>query len=460
MFSNVAFSAIAFLLALGLLVAIHEYGHFWVARKVGIKVLRFSVGFGKPLLMRHGKVDNTEYVLAAIPLGGYVKMLDEREARVPLAERNRAFNRQPIWARAAVVVAGPMANFILAIVAYWIVMMIGISGIAPLIGTPQEGTMASAAGFVYEDKILAVNGQPTPTWTDARIAILEQSLGKSAAEAEPLQVRVVQANGTEVVRQLPVTQQQMINSDGDALANIGFRSWWPEVEPIIGEVMEGGAAEAAGLLPGDKILSVDGNALDTWRQLVDIVQPSAGVVLALQVDREGRRFDITLTPSAAQVGEQTVGRIGVIETQSQSIVDKSRIVVQHPPAAALLLALQRTWDMSLLTLRMLGKLIVGQASLDNISGPISIAQYAGQSASIGIDHYINFIAIISISLAVLNLLPIPMLDGGHLVYFAAEAIRGRPVSERVQIMGQQLGMLVLGGLMFLAFYNDIFRLVG
>ncbi len=454
MFSNVAFSAVAFLVALGILISIHEFGHFWVARKVGIKVLRFSIGFGKPLLQRKGRVDNTEFVLAAIPLGGYVKMLDEREGNVASHEAHRAFNRQPLWARSAVVIAGPLANFLLAIAAYWIVMMIGISGVAPLIGAPVAGSAAERAGFAFEDQIIAVNDQQTPTWTDARIALLEASLDST----EPLQIDVEQADGQFVVRQLPVTQAQMLKSDGDAVANLGFRTWWPEVEPIVGDLVAGGAADQAGLRVGDKILEVDGEALRTWRELVEIVQPSAGIALPLVVERDGGTIELTLTPEPFDVGEQTVGRIGVMETQSQTLSSKAQVTVKYPPIQAFGEALVRTWDMSILTIRMLGKLVVGQASLDNISGPISIAQFAGQSASIGIDHYINFLALISISLAVLNLLPIPMLDGGHLVYFAAEALRGRPVSERVQIWGQQLGIVLLGSLMFLAFYNDIWRL--
>ena len=454
MFSNVAFSAVAFIVALGILISIHEFGHFWVARKVGIKVLRFSIGFGKALVRRTGKTDNTEFVLAAIPLGGYVKMLDEREGSVPAHEQHRAFNRQPLWARSAVVIAGPLANFLLAILAYWLVMLIGISGVAPLIGAPEPESAAAQSGFQYEDLIVSVNGQQTQTWTDARIALLEASLSAS----EPLQVEVELANGDRVVRELPVTQQQMLKSDGDAVANLGFRTWWPEVDPVVGDLVEDGAADKAGLLVGDRIVSVDGEVLKSWRDLVSRVQPSANIPLAIEVERDGEQLELTLTPEAAEVGGQTVGRIGIMETQSQAVADRSQVTVQYPPVAALGEALKRTWSMSVLTVRMMGKLVMGQASLDNISGPISIAQYAGQSASIGIDHYINFIALISISLAVLNLLPIPMLDGGHLVYFAAEAVIGKPVSERVQIWGQQLGIVLLGSLMFLAFYNDIWRL--
>lgn len=455
MFSNVVVSALAFLVALGILISIHEYGHFWVARRVGIKVLRYSVGFGRPLYKRRGKIDDTEYVIGAIPLGGYVKMLDEREAPVGAQERHRAFNQKPLWARSAVVIAGPLANFLLAIIAYWLVMMIGISGVAPLVGSPVENSPAALAGFEYEDRIVSVNGSETPTWTDARIALLESSMSASG----PLDIEVLDAGGQQIIRQLPVTQEQMLKSDGDAVANLGFRAWWPEIDPVIGEVLEGGAAAAAGIQANDTILSINDVAIESWRMLVEAVQPSAGIPLVVVLERNQETVQLTLTPDAFEYGDATIGRIGVMENQSAALSEKAKVVVKHAPVQALVEAVVRTWDMSALTVRMLSKLLLGQASLDNISGPISIAQYAGQSASIGIDHYINFIALISISLAVLNLLPIPMLDGGHLLYFAAEGIRGKPLPESVQIWGQQIGIVLLGALMFLAFYNDIWRLI-
>lgn len=455
MFNNVAINALAFLLALGILISIHEYGHFWVARRVGIKVLRYSIGFGRPLITRIGKVDKTEFVLAAIPLGGYVKMLDEREGNVPTSDAHRAFNRQPLWARSAVVVAGPMANFLLAIVAYWIVLMIGISGVAPLLGTPEQESPAARAGFQLEDRIVAVGDTPTETWQDARIALLESSLGAT----EPVAITVETANGSERVRELQITQDSMLKAEGDAIANLGFTAWWPTVEPVIGEVFQDGSAAAAGIQVGDRILSVDDQPIETWRAFVDAVQPNPGKALSVRLERGGEPMQLSITPQPLVQGQTTIGRIGVSETQSASIVNKASVTVQRPPLEALGGAFVRTWDMSILTVRMLGKLLFGEASLDNISGPISIAQFAGQSASIGIDHYINFIAMISISLAVLNLLPIPMLDGGHLMYFAVEAVMGKAPSERIQIFGQQLGIVLLGGLMFVAFYNDIGRLL-
>jgi len=456
MFSNVLFSFVAFVLALGTLVAIHEFGHFWVARRVGIKVLRFSVGFGRALWTRRGKVDGTEFVLAAIPLGGYVKMLDEREAPVDSNERHRAFNAQSLGARSAVVVAGPVANFLLAILAYWVVLMMGISGVAPLIGAPVADSPAARAGFVDEDRIVAIDGVAVQTWTDARIALLESSLGIDA----PLEVTVESADGERLVRRLDVTQDSMLKAEGDAVAGLGFRAWWPDVEPIVGTVLEAGAAARAGLEAGDRVRSIDGRQIDSWQGFVAAVQPMAGSEIALSIERDGEPMTIRLTPDAFELGERTIGRIGVTETQSEALAAKAQIIVREGPLDAFTGAVARTWSMSVLTVRMLGKLLVGQASLDNISGPISIAQVAGQSASVGLDHYINFIALISISLGVLNLLPVPILDGGHLLYFAAEAVRGKLLSERVQIMGQQVGIVLLGALMFLAFYNDIWRLIG
>lgn len=455
MFSNVAFSAIAFIIALGILIAIHEFGHFWVARKVGIKVLRFSIGMGKSLYTRVGKVDNTEFTIAAIPLGGYVKMLDERVEDVAPGERHRSFNQKPLWARAAVVIAGPLANFLLAILAYWLVFLIGISGIAPLLGPVTPDTPAAAGGFQADDRLVAINGKSTPSWNDARLTLLDSSLNSN----ETTLIEVETASGSRVTRELNLRDLDVLKGSGDPVAKMGFTAWYPTIDPIIGGVVEGNPAAIAGMEAGDRILSVDGKPIDSWRAFTEVVRPSANVPLLMVVDRRGSLVELTLTPATVEVEGETIGRVGVSLDQPEGVYDKVRTTVRYPVFTAFGKALERTWDMTALTLRMIGRLVTGQASLENISGPISIAQFAGQSASIGIDHYINFIAMISISLAVLNLLPIPMLDGGHLVYFAVEAITRKPVSERIQLFGQQIGLVVLGGLMFLAFYNDIWRLV-
>lgn len=459
MFGNILFSIAAFIVALGLLISIHEFGHFWVARRVGVKVLKFSVGFGKPLWSRRSSVDGTEYAIGAIPLGGYVKMLDEREGDVDPAALDGAFNRKNVWQRIAVVLAGPLANFLLAIVVYWIVMMTGISGISPLIGDVTEGSAAQQAGFQFEDRILAIETTDTPTWSDARIALLKHVLDGSREDQRSVLFKVETIDGQREERRLSVDGRTILKGEADIVGSLGFEQWWPRVPPVIGGLQDDGAALAAGLQIGDQIVSSNGAAVDTWRDWVLLVRASAGQSLAIEVLRDGELTPLTLVPGVRDVpGSEPIGFIGAWETSSFEQAQKARVTVSYPPFESLLKGLQRTWEMSVLTLKMLKKLLIGQASLENISGPISIAQFAGQSASIGLDHYLNFIALISISLAVLNLLPIPMLDGGHLLYYAFEVIFRRPVPDRVQLIGQQLGILILGSLMALAFYNDIWRL--
>ncbi len=333
-------------------------------------------------------------------------------------------------------------------------MMMGISGIAPLIGEVTADSAAARSGFQNEDKILSINGVQTPSWTDARIALLDASLDAS----QPLAFQVQTASGSEISRELTI-DKNLLKVDGDLVANLGFSAWWPRIEPVVGEVIAGGEAERVGMLVGDKVIAVNGQVIDTWIEFVRQIQPSANTELNLTVTRHGRSLELLITPQAFTQNGVTVGRIGIAETQSRELVNKARVEVKYPPGTAFVKAIQRTWNMSVLTLRMLGKLVTGQASLENISGPVSIAQFAGQSASIGLAHYISFIAMISISLAVLNLLPIPMLDGGHLLFFAAEAVLGKPVPERVQIWGQQIGIVLLGSLMVLAFYNDFWRMM-
>jgi len=453
MLSNFVVSAVAFLIALGILISIHEYGHFWVARKVGIKVLTYSLGFGRPLWRRTGKVDNTEFVVAAIPLGGYVRMLDEREGTVLEHEKHRAFNNKPLWARTAVVIAGPLANFILAVFAYWLVMMMGISGVAPIVGEVPEGTPAARAGFQVEDKILSINGRDTDTWTDARITFIDEGIDR----AEPLPVDVEAANGERAIRFIDLSSASLLDAETDAFDVLGLTIWQPSIPAVVGAFTEGSAAELAGLQIGDEIIAANDEPIENFTQLVNIVHPRADQAIDFTVQRGEQSLELTVTPKATEHNGQSIGLIGIAPNRPDEAFDRLQVKVKYPPLQALGKAFERTYNMTTLTLQMLVKLVVGEASLENISGPLSIAQFAGQSASVGIDHYINFLALISLSLAVLNLMPIPMLDGGHLVYFAVEGITGRPVSERVQIWGQQLGILLLGALMFLAFYNDIGR---
>lgn len=453
---NILWSALAFLVALGVLISIHEFGHFWVARKMDVKVLKFSIGFGRSVWSRRGRVDGTEYAVAMVPLGGYVRMLDEREGPVKPQELHRAFNRKSVWARIAVVAAGPLANFLLAIVVYWLVFLMGISGIAPVVGEITPDTPAAEAGFQAEDLILSVDGKDVPSWSEARIALLKQAVGGSS----PILIGVKDADGSELVRPLEIGSTQLLKSSKDPIGELGFGAWYPMIEPIIDGIKPGEAASAAGMLIGDRVLKVNEEPVETWLEWVRAVQAYPDTEISVDVERDGQPVRLLLVPAALERDGVTIGYVGAWEERSRAMFEQNRVTVKYPPGEALIKAAGKTWDFSLLTVRMLYKLVTGNASLQNISGPISIAQYAGQSASIGFDHFLDFLAIISISLAVLNLLPIPLLDGGHLLYYLVEIVIGKPVPERVQVIGQQFGLVLLGGLMMLAFYNDIWRLFG
>ncbi len=450
-------SLVAFIVAIGILVTIHEFGHYWVARKMGVKVLRFSIGFGKPLWKKVAGDDATEYVLAAIPLGGYVKMLDEREGDVDPAEVDRAFNRKSVWARIAIVLAGPIANLILAVFLYWIVFIVGITGVAPIVGVPEANSPAEVAGFESGDKIVAVAGRNTPTWDTVYVALLDAIVDNT----ELLDFSVETEDGQSASRSLGIDSAELLSSQGDIVGKLGLQRWWPEVDPVIGGVVPDGAAEAAGLKVGDRILTSDGVEVESWGDWVRIIRASPEKTLVLQVQRSTGTEAINLTPARLERESGVIGFIGARETQSQAVIDeKLRTVERYGPLQSISKAFQRTWDMMTVSVGMIGKLFTGEASLKNtVSGPISIAQFAGQSVSVGIDHYINFIALVSISLGIFNLFPVPMLDGGHLVYYAVEVVTGKPVSEKIQIVGQQVGLALLGTLMVFVFYQDILRLV-
>ena len=439
---------IAFLVALGILVSVHEFGHFWVARRMGVKVLRFSVGFGKPLWSYQKTPESTEYALAAIPLGGYVKMLDEREGEVLPEERHLAFNTQHVSKRIAIVAAGPIFNFILAIFLYAIVAMVGISDVKPIVGEVTPDTIAARAGLQYEDQILAVNDKTVRTWTQARLALMEQALNEDVIRLD------IQRNQQKKRVQLELQGQKLLKDNQDVIEKLGISAYLPKtLKPVVGGLLASYPAEKAGLQLGDLIIAVDDNAVTTWQEWADYVRARPEQLITLQVQRDGTIFNTQIRPIRKTEGEESFGLVGV---QYQSPVLEQ---IQYPFFAAIHHAAVKTWDMSVLMLKMLAKLIVGDVSTKNISGPITIAEYAGKTASLDLRYYIDFIAIISISLGVLNLLPIPLLDGGHLLYYFVEAVRGKPVSERVQLIAQQFGIVILGMLMLLAFYNDINRLL-
>ncbi len=451
---NVLISFVAFVVALGVLITVHEFGHFWVARRVGVKVLRFSIGFGRPLLRLGVDRDGTEYVLAAFPLGGYVKMLDEREGPVAPEERHRAFNRQSVGARIAIVAAGPIFNFILAFVLYWLVFVIGVPGLKAVVEEVHEGTPAAMAGLAPGDRIVAVDGTPTPTAEAVRMALLEHLM-----DGQPARL-TVERGGARLELTLNPGQVPLDEVQHGVFRLLGLELARPRIPPVIDQVVAGGPADAAGLQPGDRIVAVAGEPVDDWVRFAQIVRRHPGEPLPLVVERDGRRLELTVVPETVQSGTERVGRIGAAVAPPPAVDPSWLAEERYGPLAALWRAADKTWTMSALTLEMLWKMLIGQASVENISGPLSIAQYAGQTAQIGLVPFLTFLAVISISLGVLNLLPIPVLDGGHLLYFFIELVRGRPLSEEAQILGQKIGMALLLALMFLAFYNDLARLFG
>ena len=446
---------IAFVVALGLLIVVHELGHYAVARACGVKVLRFSVGFGRPLWARRLGRDATEWIIAAFPLGGYVKMLDEREGAVAPAELPRAFNRQSVWRRFAIVIAGPAANFLLAIALYWVLFVHGVPGIKPVIGEPAPATAAQAAGFAAGDTLVRIDDEPVPTWQDARWLLLKRAVQKSVVKIE------VRGQGGHLDwRNLDLSKLTPADLDSDFLRVLGLTRMQPRLKPVVGDVVGGGAAQRAGLKPGDEIVAINGRPIEAWDELVSIVRGQPGARLLIEVRRAGAAQPaIEVTPDAVAEGGRKIGRIGAAPRVDRAALADIIVDVRFGPGESLVKALEKTWDTSIFSLRMLGKMIVGDVSLKNLSGPITIADYAGQSAQSGAASYLLFLALISISLGVLNLLPIPLLDGGHLMYYMIEIFKGRPLSERAIEIGQHVGMALLFTLMAFALYNDITRLV-
>ncbi len=442
-----------FIVAIGLLVAIHEFGHFWVARKTGVKVLRFSIGFGKVIWKSQKDSHSTEYVLSAIPLGGYVKMLDEREGEVASVDLPYAFNRKPLWARTAIVAAGPIFNLILAVLLYWVVFMMGETGMRPIVGVVAPNTLAAQAGFVEGEEIVAVNDIDTRTWRETMETLLA-----SAMDAEDgLPIHVKTQDDTIITHTLVIPLE--ISQDPERLIKeLGLRAWQPAIPPVIGKVIAGSVAEQAGLQAGDLILSADDTKFKDWLAWVKYVQTRADQTMSVLIERNDATLLLALTPAGVIEHEKVIGKIGVGVQVPKGLREMLMIEYSLSPLEALTAAIERTWYYSGATLKMMGYMFVGKASVDNLSGPISIAQYAGKSAEMGLVSFLKFLAIVSISLGILNLLPIPVLDGGHLLMFAIEAIKGSPVAENIQIIFQQIGMTALLALMILAVTLDIGRL--
>jgi regulator of sigma E protease len=448
-------TVLAFLITLGCLIIIHELGHYWVARLCNVKVLRFSVGFGRPVWSRRFGPDDTEWAVAAFPLGGYVKMLDEREGHVDPREAHRAFNRQTVGRRFAIVLAGPVANFLLAVLLYWVLFIHGVPGLKPVIGAVPEKTPAAEAGFKAGDTIIRIGDEPVQTWQDARWLLLQYAVKK---ERTPVTTR--NESGESAERELDLSQLTPADLDSDFLRALGLSRQQPPLKPVIGNVMGGGPAERAGLKAGDEITAINGRDVNAWEHVVAAVRTHPGQELTVDVRRDGMRItSVRVTPDVYTEAGQPVGRIGAGPKVDAAALKPLTTEVRYGPIDALGKALYKTWDTSVFSLQMLGRMILGEVSLKNLSGPITIADYAGQSAQLGWISYLLFLALISISLGVLNLLPVPLLDGGHLMYYIFEVVKGSPVSDKAIEIGQHLGMALLFVLMAFALYNDINRLI-
>lgn len=444
---------LAFVVTLGLLIVVHEYGHYQVARWCGVKVLRFSVGFGRPLFTRTNK-EGTEFVVAAFPLGGYVRMLDEREAPVDAKEQELAFNRQKLWKRSAIVAAGPAANLLLAIVLYWVLFMSGVTDMKPILGEITPGSPAAQASLKPGETISKINGKKINSWQDVHWALLDHALKGDVVEIE------ARAGDHEVhLHRLDMRLLQSDDFDEDMLHKIGVSPAKPVIPARIGEVLPDGAAQQAGLKVGDVVLAINQVPVTGWENFVQRVRENARKKLSLEIERAGQKQTIALTPSAEQEGEKTVGRIGAAYRVSPGEMAQYLTEIRYPPLQALGKAMDKTWRTSVLSLKMMGSMISGAVSWKGVSGPVTIASMAGQSATLGWKAFVAFLALISVSLGVLNLLPVPVLDGGHLMYHTIEFFKGSPVSERAVEMGQRVGLALLGMLMTLAILNDINRLL-
>lgn len=441
----------AFIVALGLLVAVHEFGHFWVARRCGVKVERFSIGFGKAIWRRLGK-DGTEYVLALIPLGGYVKMLDGRVDELKPGEEAQAFNHKSVWARMAIVAAGPMANFVFALFAFWLMFMIGVPSVKPVVGEVRPASIVAEAGILPGMEIVGVGGEETGDWESVTYALISH-LGDDS-----VQLKLKAANTSYAVDKTLQLAGWKFDPDKESpIGSLGIVPLGGKVLPVVEAVVPSSASEKAGLQIGDRIKGVDGEAITEWTQFVERVQQSPAQPLQVTVERGGSEMTLALTPDGKKVKGQLVGFVG-LSPQLVPLPDEYRTLLQYGPLQALWHGVQKTWSLITLTFDMIGKLIGGIVSLDNLSGPISIAKGAGSSADYGLVYFLGFLALISVNLGIINLFPLPVLDGGHLVYFLIEAITGKPVSEKIQEVGFRIGAAILMLLMGIALFNDFARL--
>ncbi|MBQ1782642.1 MAG: sigma E protease regulator RseP [Gammaproteobacteria bacterium] len=440
---------LSFVVAIGVLVTVHEFGHFYVARLCGVRVLRFSIGFGKALWSRTDR-HGTEFVVAPIPLGGYVRMLDGRVDEVSAAERPYCFDAKPVGQRMAILVAGPAANLIFAIAALWLIFVNGVDSVKPVVGEVAAESIAARAGLMAGDQIIAVGSAATADWEAVGLQ-LAPYLGQQAAT-----IQVVNAAG--VTRQLPLQLGGwQLDKEGNLFGSLGITPFYPEPLLVLAAVTEGGAGQAGGLRVGDRLLSANGEVIERWRDWVQLIQANGGRPLMVEIERQGELLTMSLLPELREVEGERRGYLGVSPTL-QPLPESMRITIEHGPLDAIGEAVARTWQIIVLIVSFLGKLITGTVGLDTLSGPIAIAQGAGASADSGWVYFVGFLALISINLGIINLVPLPVLDGGHLLFFLIEAIRGKAVPERIQELGFRLGWGILLALMCIALFNDITRL--
>ncbi len=445
---------LAFVGAISILVVFHELGHFLVARRCGVKVQRFSLGFGYVIYSKRFANSDTEWVISAIPLGGYVKMVDEREGEVVPEDLKYAFNRKPVSQRIAIVVAGPVANFLLAIVLYWALFIYGVQGLRPVLGDVPPGSPAAIAQIQSGETIVSINGETIPSWNELRWTLLDLSLKQGEVKIEARG-----AQGEQLLHLLDISGLEAKDLDGEFLDKLGLRPYQPTILPVIGKVAEGSVAQLAGLKDGDVISRANGVTMMHWSDVVDAIRARPGQTMQLEIQRGEAILNVLLVPKAVTESGKTIGMIGVAPKVDRQAWQAMFTEVSYAPLDALVRSLRKTWETTVISLKMMGKMVIGEISMKNLSGPITIANYAGQSAEMGMAAYFGFLALISISLGVLNLLPIPLLDGGHLLYYVAELVKGSPVSERAWEIGQNIGIALLGMLMVFAIYNDINRLV-
>lgn len=448
---SVLWNLAAFIIALGVLITVHEFGHFWVARRCGIRVERFSIGFGKALWRRFDK-QGTEFIIALIPLGGYVKMLDERVEPVAPEMRHAAFNNKTVGQRAAVIAAGPIANFLFAIFAYWLVFIIGVPGVRPVVGDITPNSIAAQAQIAKGTELKAIDGIETPDWDAVRMALVAKIGDRQTI------VTVAPFGTNQRQDKILDLQHWAFEPDKqDPVASLGIQPRSAQIDTLLAEVQSGSAAQKAGLQAGDRIVKVDGQPLTQWMTFVNLVRDNPGRALVLGIERQGSPLSVTLTPDTKSTKGKTEGFAGVVP-KVIPLPDEYKTVRQYGPFAAIAEATDKTWQLMSLTVRMLGKLITGDVKLNNLSGPISIAQGAGMSAEFGLIYYLMFLALISVNLGIINLFPLPVLDGGHLLFLAIEKLKGGPVSERVQDFSYRIGSILLVLLMGLALFNDFSRL--